>query len=48
MYDSDIRIDRQTYRQTNIDLLQKKLKYNNNNYKNVLINKYLFNGIIFQ
>lgn len=48
MYDSDTRIDRQTYRQTNIDLLQMKLKYNNNNYENVLINKYLFNGIIFQ
>lgn len=44
MYDSDTRIDRQT----NIDLLQMKLKYNNNNYENVLINKYLFNGIIFQ
>lgn len=48
MYDSDTRIDRHTYRQTNIDLLQMKLKYNNNNYENVLINKYLFNGIIFQ
>lgn len=48
MYDSDTRIDRHTDRPTNIDLLQMKLKYNNNNYENVLINKYLFNGIIFQ
>lgn len=48
MYDSDTRIDRHIDRQTNIDLLQMKLKYNNNNYENVLINKYLFNGIIFQ